>query len=177
MKTRNKATCFFTITTFFLILSISCRLGENHTKIFLLESITICANPNPNAKSYGKISAARFTLQSTKKEDLQNDFYFKNNLFYGNTFSDSFAVSNLNLTKSTINFIDNKYQLVLYMECEDVKSFFPARQNPRGDNCYQTELANMIGEGKVYLKKNNKMIEVKKSPDFTFYIGARPKGN
>ncbi len=69
--------------------------------------------------------------------------------------------------------VNEDYFLYLFVESETLYDIYPKGKNFYGDDCYHIELANLIGQGKVIMLKEEKEIVLSKSKDFVLSVGPK----
>ncbi|MFM8450904.1 MAG: hypothetical protein ACKOAY_12430 [Haliscomenobacter sp.] len=153
----NKKLMFFGM----IVICLSCK----NEKISWAQSQAICVHWSNYAQSHFRPIAIKYDLYCSHQSFLNNStFYFIDNKYLNDT-----------IPLKTGGFSKNKnhFTFSLFLESKMLVSHFKKGENVLFDDCYQIELTNMVGQGSLIMKKNQKVIEIQKSPDFHFFVGLR----
>ena len=156
---------------FVISIYIGCTFSENQnpTKIELVEAQVLCVYWSPSFEARDTLSAINFVV---KAEQL-----YANTQFY---FEFPFDGSNkeIKLIKRTI--LKNEHEVVigLVLISRDIYELFPDDIFAPGGPCYEKELSNMLGQGKLFIMDKGpdhrgRKIQIGKSSDFHFTIGLK----
>jgi hypothetical protein len=140
--------------------------------VFLIDLVAVCVNWNIEADSSIKDYAAQIIISGHNLID--RDYFFKNSAFAVTFLKDVKSTGEIKLKKAkNIEQLGGDNTLKLYLPSDKIRHHFPTGEQIYGDDCYQIELMNMLSEGKFYYKEDGAVIEIEKSPKFTFHIGPR----
>jgi len=153
----NKKLVFFGM----IVICLSCENG----KISWTQSQAICVHWSNYAQANFRTIAIKYDLHCSHQSFLNNStFYFIDNKYLNDTIP--LKIGGISKKKKNFTFS-------LFLESKTLAAHFKKGENVLFDDCYQIELANMAGQGSLIMKKNKKVIEIKKSPDFHFFVGLR----
>jgi hypothetical protein len=133
-----------------------------------VESNAICVHWTAFGKENFESKAVRIVLNSTDKEILSSGQYFLHSRIRNEIILPLEKAKNIGEDQEI-------YSLYLYIKSENLFKYFPEGKNYYKDNCYQIELANLLGLGRVILKTEEKELEISKSENFTFHVGPISK--
>lgn len=149
----------------------SCNKDRSND-ILLIDLVAVCVNWNTEVNSSGKDYAAQIIISG--RNLIDRDYFFENSAFTVTFLKEVKSTGEIKLNKAkTIKQLGGDSTLKLYLASDKIKHHFPTGEQKSGDDCYQIELMNMLAEGKFYYKEDGALIEIKKSPKFTFHIGPR----
>lgn len=150
---------------FSLIFVFCCKSStKTYTKIIWTEAQVLCVHWSTYARENFKTPAISFKVDYCNLQSIDS---IKFRLYDPKILEDT-----LDLYKGSPTALnDGCYSLKIHLNAELLTSRFKEGSNQFGDDCFQIELANMLGNGILIMTdhKNNRIVE--KSPDFHFFIG------
>jgi hypothetical protein len=150
-----------------LIFSLCLFIGCKQERPVWAESSVMCIHWSKYAKEKLKTSAISFRLSYRSIQDTSNmNFLFS---------EDNSLRGLVSLKKGKLIRKEDYIEQSLYLESDKLIGLFPKGSNYYNDNCFQIELANILGKGKLILREGEKETEIKKTDDFRFQIGPKRK--
>ncbi len=143
---------------------VFCLSCENE-KISWTQSQAICVHWSNYAQANFRTIAIKYDLHCNHQSFLNNSaFYFIDNKYLNDT---------IPLKMGGISKKKKYFTFSLFLESKMLASHFKKGENILFDDCYQIELANIIGQGNLIMKKKSRVMEINKSPDFHFFVGLK----
>lgn len=147
-----------------IILMNSCLHQASDGMVYWVESNAICVHWTDFGKENFDTKAIRIVLKSRDSIMLSsNHFYLSSNVVEGN----DIELGKLEKIKK-IGLFHHAY---LFVRSKDLYKYFPEDGNYYNDDCYSVELANMVGQGQVFMKNGNEEKVIGKSSDYTLSVG------
>jgi len=152
----------------------ACARKDQNADVFWAESNAICVHWSVFGKENFDTKAIRIVLKSKSEKKLEfTKFYFRT------TVADYLKT---NVVRKKVFYLDKApkikqygdyYYVSLSIPSQKLYAFFPEGNNYYNDDCYQIELANMIGQGVVFFVNNGIEVSVPKALDYSFYVGLK----
>jgi hypothetical protein len=157
------------IITFFIISSlISCSVQntQEDATINWISSQVLCVHWSEFAQNNFETQAIAFEITYNDSIDWsKNKLVFYDSYLSGDTL-------NVNFKKKPIK--KNKYyKWSVFIHSDLLKPLFRKGTSYYNDDCFQIELANIAGDGKLILVNDFEKRIIKKSPNFSFTIGLK----